>query len=83
MALDRPANSLYANPRPWGVQQRALSHVRRTQYARLWSVTHQQQQQRRSTSTRNLIRSRDDDNQQSALQPTSTDPTLHLAVRRW
>ena len=45
------------------------------------SLAHQQQQ-RRSTSTRNLIRGHDDDNQQSALQPTSTKPTLHLAVRR-
>jgi len=45
------------------------------------SLAHHQQQ-RRSTSTRNLIRGHDDYNQQSALQPTSTEPTLHLAVRR-
>jgi len=45
------------------------------------SLAHQQQQ-RRSTSTRKLIRVSDDDNQLSALQPTPTEPTLHLAVRR-
>jgi len=27
------------NPRPWGVPQRELSRIWRTQYARLWSVT--------------------------------------------
>ena len=44
------------------------------------SIAHHQQQ-RRSTSTCNLLRSLDDDTQQSALQPSSSDPTLHLAVR--
>ena len=68
--LDRGVSNI-EHLRAYGVNTRDGDH----------SLAHQQQQ-RRSISTCNLICGRDDDNQQSALKPTSTEPTLHLAVRR-